>query len=91
LVLQSRSYGYAPSSQDKNHSEICDPCINKYWETGSYDTSLYVDSDHEYGDDCLIMSDEYGNVMIVLKRVAAGGASGKSRAKSKRVFEFKPR
>ncbi|MDE5685597.1 MAG: hypothetical protein K2I26_03455, partial [Paramuribaculum sp.] len=29
------SYGYAPSSQDKNHSEICDPSINKYWETGS--------------------------------------------------------
>ena len=35
LVLQSRSYGYAPSSQDKNHSEICDPSVNKYWGTGS--------------------------------------------------------
>ncbi len=34
-VLQSRSYGYAPSSQDKNHSEICDPSVNKYWGTGS--------------------------------------------------------
>ncbi|MDE6859103.1 MAG: hypothetical protein K2J65_01665 [Duncaniella sp.] len=30
-VLQSRSYGSAPSSQDKNHSEICDPSVNKYW------------------------------------------------------------
>ena len=35
LVLQSRSYGYAPSSQDKNRSEICDPSVNKYWGTGS--------------------------------------------------------
>ncbi|MDE5959319.1 MAG: hypothetical protein K2G59_04050, partial [Muribaculaceae bacterium] len=26
----------APSSQDKNHSEICDPSVNKYWGTGSY-------------------------------------------------------
>lgn len=36
LVLQSRSYGYAPSSQDKNLSEICDPSVNKYWGTRSY-------------------------------------------------------
>ena len=35
LVFQSRSYGYAPSSQDKNHSEICAPGVNKYWGTGS--------------------------------------------------------
>ncbi len=35
LVFQSRSYGYAPSSQDKNLSEICDPSFNKYWGTGS--------------------------------------------------------
>lgn len=65
--------------------EVDGDCINLYRSnTYSYDTSLYIDSDHEYGDDCLIMPDEYGNVMIVLKRVAAGGASGKSRAKSKK-------
>ena len=34
-VLQSRSNGYAPSSQDKNLSKICDPSFNKYWGTGS--------------------------------------------------------
>ena len=34
-VPQSRSKGYAPSSQDKNRSEICDPSVNKYWGTGS--------------------------------------------------------
>ena len=39
LVLQSRSYSYAPSSQDKNHSEICDPSVNKYWGTGSKHSS----------------------------------------------------
>ncbi|MDE5810721.1 MAG: hypothetical protein K2H61_00255, partial [Muribaculaceae bacterium] len=35
LVPQSRSYGYAPSLQDKNLSAICILSINKYWGTGS--------------------------------------------------------
>ncbi|MDE6484004.1 MAG: hypothetical protein K2L14_01225, partial [Duncaniella sp.] len=35
LVLQSRSYGYAPSSQAKNLAAICVLSFNKYWGTGS--------------------------------------------------------
>ncbi|MDE7402698.1 MAG: DUF2723 domain-containing protein [Muribaculaceae bacterium] len=42
LVLQSRSHRYAPSSQAKNHSEICDPGINKYWGSGSVQEKKYL-------------------------------------------------
>ena len=36
VVTQSRWNPIAPSFHHKNHSEICDLSVNKYWGTGSY-------------------------------------------------------
>ena len=35
VVTQSRWNPIAPSFHHKNHSEICDLSVNKYWGTGS--------------------------------------------------------
>lgn len=91
LTFTSASRGTMKSGGDVNAStlpfryEVSGEVLNMYTNDGSCDY-IYIDTHHEYGEDCLYLLDPYGNVFLVFERVATpakskGNSSGKSRGK----------